>query len=574
MSTVGGMRLGRREAPPLYDVRKPTDAPVSVRYAIIGVIACSLLSMTACTRVTSQSGSAVAHSWTVPGVLRWGEYTEPDTLNPVLSSLQVSVEESMLWAGYLFNYDDRNEFVPELATVMPTPQNGGISRDGLTITYHLRPGVRWQDGAPFGADDVIFSWHAIMNPRNNVQGRISYDLIRAIDKIDDHTIVVHLARPFAPFTSNFFTMGAFAFPVLPKHLLGDLPDINHAAYNSMPVGTGPFRVVEYEHGQYLKLDANPLYWRGPPKLKEVEITYVADQNTLLTQLRTHEIDLVTNVSLSNVAELVGIPGIAVHGIPFTYFRYIGFNTETAALGDVRVRRALTLATDRKRIIADVTHGYALEADSDQPPFLWAHAAGIRQPSFDPAAAAQLLDAAGWHLAGDGYRYRNGAKLELVMASTIGDAAYRSVEQILQEEWRQVGVSVIIKNAPDSVLYAPAADHGVFASGAFDVLISGWFNGVDPDDSALFMCDQRPPAGDNYTRLCDARVDAAQRLALTTNDREMRRRAYAEIQRYVAQDDPMTFLWFAKRVDASNADLKGYLPAHAATTLWNTWDWSI
>ncbi len=555
--------------------REPPKTPSTAAwFAAIVAVVCATLASTGCTRVSSQSNAVAEHPWTQPGVLRWGEYTEPDTLNPDLSSLQVTLEESMLWAGYLFEYDDKNEFVPELATEMPTLQNGGISPDGLTITYHLRPGVRWQDGAPFDADDVIFSWHAVMNPRNNIPGRGGYDYIRRIDKIDDHTIVVHLSRPVAPFTSTFFTMAAFAYSILPKHLLGTLPDINHANYNTMPIGTGPFRVVDYRHGQYLKLEANPLYWRGPPKLKEVYITFVGDQNTLMTQLRTHEIDLATNVSLTRIPDLTGIGGVTIHGIPFTYFTYIGFNTEAPLLRDIRVRRALTLATDRARITRDVTHGYALDADSDQPPFLWAHAAGLEHTSFDPAAATRLFESAGWQLGRDGFRYKNGAKLQLVVASTVGSTAYVATEQILQEEWRHVGVATIIKNAPDSVLYAPESEHGVFASGAFDVMINGWFNGVDPDDSEFFMCDKRPPAGDNYRRLCDPRVDAAERRALASNDREVRRNEYAQIQRFTTEDRSQIFLWFAKRVDVANTDLKGYLPAHAVTTLWNTWDWSI
>jgi peptide/nickel transport system substrate-binding protein len=527
-----------------------------------------------CTRITSESGMLAEHSWTIPGVLRWGEYTEPDTLNPELSSLQVTLEESMLWAGYLFNYNDENEFVPELATIMPTLENGGISRDGLTITYHLRQGVRWQDGAPFGADDVIFSWHAIMNPKNNIPSREGYELISRIDKVDDHTLIVHLTRPWAPFTSTFFTMGAFAYAVLPKHLLANLPDINQASYNSLPIGTGPFRVVDYRHGQYLKLEANPSYWRGPPALKEVLVTYVGDQNTLLTQLRTHELDFVTNVSLTRIPDFQGIAGVDLRSIPFTYFTYIGLNTESPMLRDVRVRKALFLATDRARIIRDVTHGYALVADSDQPPFLWAHASGIQQSTYAPAAAAQLLERAGWHLASDGYRYKNGTKLELVVASTVGDIAYVEAEQLLQQQWRSVGVNTIIKNAQDSVLYAPASEHGVFSSGAFDVMINGWFNGVDPDDSEFFMCDQRPPAGDNYRRLCDPRIDAAENIALRSNDRAVRRRAYADIQRYAAEDYAVMFLWFAKRADAVSVDLKGYRPAHAVTPLWNTYAWRI
>src|SRR5579872_1185930 len=544
------------------------------RSAAVVAVACSMLAAVGCTRTTTQSGIPGSHSWTVPGVLRWGEYTEPDTLNPMLSSLQVTLEESMLWAGYLFNYNDNNEFVPELATDMPTLENRGISRDGRTITYHLRRGVRWQDGAPFDADDVIFSWHAIMNPRNNVASRIGYEDIRSIDKRDDHTIVVHLARPYAPFTAVFFTMGAFAYPVLPKHLLGDLPDFNRANYNTMPIGTGPYTIVEYRHGQYLKLKANPLYWRGRPGLKEVIVSFVADQNTLQTQLRTHEIDLVTNVSLTRVPDFAGLEGIKLQAIPFTYFTYIGFNTAAGALRDLRVRRALTLAIDRKSLVRDVTHGYALDADTDQPPFGWAHANGIQLPPYDPSAAAQLLESAGWHLASDGYRYKNGTKLELVVATTVGSTSFLEAEQIAQQQWRRIGVATIIKNAQDSILYAPAVDHGVFASGTFDVMINGWFNGVDPDDSDFFTCGQRAPVGDNYRRLCDPRLDAAERVALSSNVRAVRRRAYAAVQRYVAEDCAVIFLWFAKRVDAVSTDLRGYRPAHAVTTLWNTYDWRI
>jgi peptide/nickel transport system substrate-binding protein len=548
-----------------------TRAAVSLGVAVVWIAAACLVG---CSRVGPQPGASAGNPWTRPGVLRWGEYTEPDTLNPLLSSLQVTVEESMLWAGYLFEYDDRNEFVPELATRMPTLENGGISADGLRITYHLRPGVRWQDGAPFGADDVIFTWHAVMNPRNDVPGRSGYDLITAIDKLDDHTIVVHLSRPYAPFTATFFTMAAFAYPVLPVHLLGRMSDINRATFNSMPIGTGPFRVVDYRHGQFLKLVANASYWRGPPRLKEIYISFVGDQNTLLTQLRTHEIDLVTNVSLSRVPDLGQIDGITVHGIPFTYFIYVGFNTQAGALSDVRVRRALALATDKRTIVADVTHGYALPADSDQPPFSWAYSPPVEKETFDPRAAGALLDAAGWRIGPDGYRHRGGARLDLVVASTAGATSYRSVEELLQQQWRRVGVQLTIKDAPDSVLYAPAADGGVFARGSFDVMVQGWFNGVDPDDSEMLTCGQRAPVGDNYTRLCDPRLDSAELRALATYRLADRKKDYAEIQRLVTEDRPMLFLWFAKRVDVANTDLRGYRPAHAVTTLWNTWEWSI
>jgi ABC-type transport system substrate-binding protein len=141
-------------------------------------------------------------------------------------------------------------------------------------------------------------------------------------------------------------------------------------------------------------------------------------------------------------------------------------------------------------------------------------------------------------------------------------------------WRSAGVNLIIKNLPDAVLYAPAADGGVLAGGKFNAYLNGWFNGVDPDDSPMFSCSQIPPNGDNYTRFCDPTVEAAEGAALSAYDRPTRKAAYGIIQRTVDERVPVLFLWFAKRIDVANSDLRGYRPAHAVTTFWNSWEWSI
>src|SRR5579863_4560337 len=163
----------------------------------------------------------------------------------------------MFWAGYFFGVDQRGDLVPELATAVPTLANGGISADGLTITYHLRKGVRWQDGAPFTADDVIFSWQQVMNPNNAVPSRLGYEDVRRIDQPDDYTIVVHLKRRFAPFVATFFTMSNTTYGIIPKHLLAGLRDLNRTEYASKPIGTGPFIVAEYDQGSSIKFVANP-----------------------------------------------------------------------------------------------------------------------------------------------------------------------------------------------------------------------------------------------------------------------------------------------------------------------------
>jgi peptide/nickel transport system substrate-binding protein len=179
-----------------------------------------------------------------------------------------------------------------------------------------------------------------MNPKNFVPSRAGYELISRIDEPDKFTVVVHLIRPYAPFIRMFMTVSSTSYCVLPKHLLGQLTDINHADFNNHPIGTGPFRVVSYEKDVEVKFVANPLYFRGPPNLKKVDYHIVPNDNTLLTQIRTHEIDLYYRASEAQAPMLGSIAGTTVYETPFTRFGDIGFNAANPPLDDVRVRRAL------------------------------------------------------------------------------------------------------------------------------------------------------------------------------------------------------------------------------------------
>jgi peptide/nickel transport system substrate-binding protein len=197
--------------------------------------------------------------WTRHGLLRIANLAEPDSLNPVVGNEQIDAELAMLWGGFLFNYNDRNEFVPELATELPSLQNGGVSKDGLAVTYHLRRGVTWQDGAPFDARDVVFTYRAIVDGRNNVPSTVGYELIRRLEVIDLHTIRVHLKHPWAPFVATFFNQSSQPYPLLPAHLLSKYPAINQVPFNAQPVGTGPFSVRRWQRGSKIVFEANPHY---------------------------------------------------------------------------------------------------------------------------------------------------------------------------------------------------------------------------------------------------------------------------------------------------------------------------
>jgi peptide/nickel transport system substrate-binding protein len=528
----------------------------------------------ACTRVDTTGAGSGRHSWTKPGVLRMASLNDPDTLSPLVGSFQIDVDLSMFWGGYLFNYSDANALVPELAVTVPTPANGGVSRDGLAITYHLRKGVTWQDGAPFDASDVVFTWHAVMNPNNDVADRTGYDDIERIDTPNPFTAVVHLKRAYAPFVNTFLTMGASPFPVYPRHLLEQYRDLNRVPFNSAPVGTGPFKVLEWHRGQTLRMVANPNYWRGAPKLSEVDYSVIPDENTLLTTVQSHAIDLWTNAGATLYGQASKIPGAHAVLTPFTQYSRVAFNTLRPIISEPSVRRALTLATDRKHLIDVVTYGVQIPGEGDQPKFSWAYDTALKSVPYDPAQASRVLDAAGWRRGPDGIRQKDGRRMHIEIASVTGSAVGNRLAVLLQSAWRSIGVDVDVKLYVSSVMFASYGQGGIVRTGKFDVEFSSWVNGVDPDDATQLTCDGFPPRGQNTFWYCNPQVDAQERIALTSYDLPTRKRAYAQIQQHLVDDLPFITMWFWRRFDVVSDDLKGYKPAHAVTTFWNTWEYSI
>ncbi|HEY5094789.1 MAG TPA: peptide ABC transporter substrate-binding protein [Candidatus Eremiobacteraceae bacterium] len=523
---------------------------------------------------SSSPGGANPNPWTIPGVLRIGARLVPDNLNPVVGTQGIDTDLAMLWASFLITLDDHSQLVPDLVETVPSLSNGGISRDGLTITYHLRHGVKWQDGAPFTADDVAFTWRAVMNKKNFVPSRAGYELVSRIDEPDKSTVVVHLTKSYAPFIRTFFTLSSTSYCILPKHLLGQMADINHADFNNHPIGTGPFRVASYEKDVEIKFVANPQYFRGAPKLKEIEYRIVPNDNTLLTQIKTHEIDMYYRASEAQVPMLGAIAGTTLYETPYTRFADIGFNGGNPPLDDVRVRRALAYATDKAELIKKVTHGVDIPADSDQPPFLWAHDDHVTRYAYDPRRAAALLDEAGWPLGPDGIRHKNGKPLSLLFTGYNGAATVDAAQEVIQREWKEVGVEVEIKDYPSDLLYAPMGEHGIEQSGSFDAIFESWGNGSDPDDAVLFECDNAPPNGWNVYHFCSAQLDAAEKTALSVNDESKRKAAYATVQEVLTDQVPVIFLWFEQYVTVANSDLQNYKPGHVGSQWWNPWEWSI
>ncbi|MEA2665319.1 MAG: peptide/nickel transport system substrate-binding protein [Candidatus Eremiobacteraeota bacterium] len=492
-------------------------------------------------------------------MLRYATAEDIVGLNPHLTQQTVLSYMAQMTMAWLTKYDVHNRPIPELSTEVPSRENGGISKDGLTITYHLRKGVKWSDGQPFTADDVVFSTKVVLNPANNEVGRDGWDLITKIDEPDKYTVVYHLRKQYAPFAATFFSTGGANPCVLPKHLLANLPNINHAPYNALPVGIGPFKYKSWKRSDSVELVPDPLYFRGQPKLQRIVFKIVPDRNTVTTQLETHEIDLWTPVSPAYYDRVRSIPGVVVDKNPGYYFGHLDLQNTHPGLDDPRVRRALRLATDREQIKMKIRHGLGLVQDNPVSPANPAFDKSVPTDPYDPAQAAKLLDQAGWKPGPDGIRTKNGHALNLVFATSTGTPDTDSMIELIRAEWKNVGVGLSVKRYPSPLMFAPYADGGIVYGGKWDVITFNW--GGDPigDLSSLYECKSIPPNGQNDPRYCNKTVSAAMEKFKLEYDEKKRQQYSHVIQSGIAQDTPIIVLDIVEDIFAHNSDLKGFHP---------------
>lgn len=537
---------------------------------ILSVLIGAALVFSGCSK---QGGAGTSGTGASGGVLRVANYAEPTSLNPLLITNTAENFIASLVFDELVTLDDRGNEIPDLAAEVPSAKNGGVSRDGMTVTYRLRRNVKWQDGSPFTSDDVKFSWQAVMNPNNNVVERRGYDQVRSVDTPDPHTVVFHLKQPFAPFVDTVFGESDDPYRIVPKHILGKYADINKVPFNQQPIGTGPFKVARWIHGEKVDLVANPEYFRGRPKLAGIEVQTVPDGNTASAMIRSHGTDLIVDVSASNYHLLKDVTGVSVLLVKSPSYSSIVFNMTHPPLDDVRVRQALSYAVNKQRIVNDLEYGTAVEATSDLADFYWAYDPDVARYDYDRQKAEALLDEAGWTRGPGGMRFKNGKPLSLQMVYGQGSETARQIGVQVQADLHGVGIDVPIKTYTYTMLYATLQEGGILNTGKFDLALWSWVAGADPDDSSQWMCAMTPPNGNNNGHYCNPKVDAAEKVALTNFDRSVRKKAYSTIQKTLAQDAAADFLFYSRRRYAMNPNLSNFKP-NGPSEGWNAFEWNL
>ncbi len=489
---------------------------------------------------------------------------EPDNAFGLFSNMSFSAWISQTYSTGLGKWDDKNNFVPELATEIPSADNGGVSADGLTVTWKLNPCAFWSDGEPITSKDVVFTWQAEMDPGNAVITREGYNKITGIDTPDEHTAVLHFSSLY-PSWPTVFTLGPNNFgQILPAHLLEGKTGLEKDPEIHQPtVAAGPFAIKEWVAGDHMTLVRNPNYYGNLAKLDYINIKFVPDPEAGLAALKAGDVDLMVNLSEADIEAVKALEpqGIHLRVDPTPQFEHLFFNlgTTTGADGkgasdvngfcpfkDVNVRKAIMLGIDRLSFIKN----YLKEDENAFIASLWPNSywynTSLTPYPYDPDQANALLDAAGYPKGADGIRAGtcDGKKVKFSLGIET-TTAQRRVDDVLaiQSDLRKVGIDIKPNHIPAGTFFGSYSEGADMPKGTFDMAIytTGFY--PDPDPGNQLLCSGIPnkdnPSGQNFYHACIPEMDDMFAQGLATADPAQRKAVYDKLQQY--QYDNVIFI---------------------------------
>lgn len=465
-----------------------------------------------------------------PSVLLNTLPADPTTLNPITatdayaSSVGRYIFESML--------DRDNETLklkPKLA------ERWEISDDHLTYTFWLRKDVKWQDGKPFTADDVLFTFERILDPKvDAAMLRNYYRDVREIKKIDDYTVRFVYAKPYF---KALEMIGSAS--IIPKHIYGDGQEFNSHPANRAPLGTGPYRFVEWKTGNIIVLTRNESYWDKEPDITGIVFKVIPDSTVSFQLLKKGAADVGSMRAIQWVRQTEGKAfkdKFTKHRYYTPNYSYIGWNMRSPLFSDRRVRIAMAMMVNRQdildkillgqgEVVASVFYKFGDQVDPDIEPL-----------PYDPARARELLAEAGWKDTDrDGIIDKDGRSFRFELLSAAGSNTARSISLFMKEDLRKMGIEMEIRQLEWATMLKLLHDR------RFDAAMLAWSMPLVQDPYQLWHSTQAPE-GSNFVGFVDKRADGLMEEARREFDDKRRNEMYREFQWIVHEDQPYTFLF--------------------------------
>jgi peptide/nickel transport system substrate-binding protein len=473
---------------------------------------------------------------------------DASTLLPPLANDAASFGITGLVYDSLLKYDGDLNLVGQLA------KSWEVSKDGLTLTFHLRHGVKWHDGAPFTAQDVLFTYRVMVDPKTPTAYSGDYLQVKKAEAPDDYTFRVTYGQPFAP------ALGSWAgLAILPRHLLKG-QDITKSPLGRHPIGTGPYRFKEWQAGERIILTYNPDYFEGRTYLDGYLYLVKPDLGTMFLELKAGNIDRMGLTPLQYTRQTDYPKFNRMYNkyryMPFSYI-YLGYNLQAPLFADRRVRQALTYAINKKEIIEGVLMGLGEEAYGPYKPGTWYYNPDVPKFEYNPQKARALLAAAGWQPNAEGILMKDGRPFEFTILTNQGNDLRVRTAEIIQRRLRQVGIRVQIRTVEWAAFLKEFIEKG-----KYDAVLLGWNTGLDPDQYDIWDSTKIKPGELNFNHYNNPEVDRLLEEGRHTFDREKRRQIYFKFQELLAEDQPYTFLFVPDALPAISKRFRGVKPAPA------------
>ena len=423
---------------------KKTGKILSLVLALVMVLGLAACGSSSPAPASGSDSSAQPAETKEPSYVVVAQTSEVANLNPMEYPRTPDSNVQNLIFSFLVKPDESLVFQPDLA------ESWDISDDGTVYTFHLRKDVKWHDGEPFTADDVVFTLTALAHPDyvGGNEGRVM-DIVGAKDvqegnateiaglkKVDDYTVEITLNSPNAAFMANMYTA------ILPEHILsGENPgDWEKDDFNRSPIGTGKYKFVEWKAGQYIRLEVNKDYFGKVPAIDEVTVLF-GDETTLTAALLNGEVDVMYNVPTAEVENVEASPNVDIYTYEQMTVYYIGFNMLNEVVSDPNVRKALAHGMNKQKIIDTVFgNGLAFVCEDIFPSNHWSHSEDVTVYEYNPELAKSLLEESGYVMGDDGYYAKDGKRLHIVYDLSTSSTG-ESIATMLQQQWKDIGVEM-------------------------------------------------------------------------------------------------------------------------------------
>ncbi|HDQ04958.1 MAG TPA: peptide-binding protein [Deltaproteobacteria bacterium] len=475
-----------------------------------------------------------------------GDIGDASNLIPILASDSPSHNI----AGFIYNglvkYDKNMNIVGDLS------QSWAISKDGLVITFHLRRGVKWHDGQPFTARDVLYTYQVTVDPKTPTAYAGDFLKVKKAEALDDYTFRVTYDKPFAP------ALISWSSAILPRHLL-EGKDITKSPLSRQPIGTGPYIFKEWVAGQKIVLVGNPDYFESRPYIDGRVTRIIPDTATMFLELRARNIDMMGLTPLQYTRQtennLFRQNFEKYRYLAFAY-TYLGYNLKHPFFADKRVRQAISYALNKEEIISGVLLGLGKPATGPYKPGTWAYNENVQKYSYNPEKARELLRAAGWTKKNkDGILEKDGRPFSFELITNQGNETRQKCAEIIQRQLKEVGIDVKIR-----ILEWAAFINDFINKRRFEAIILGWTVPLDPDAFDVWHSSKTAPQELNFISYKNTEVDALLEKARSTFDQKQRKKYYDRFQEILAEDQPYTFLYVPDELIIISKRIRGIEPA--------------